>query len=56
MRRDWRTPHVRVQLVTAYLMYHRISADGELLQSEEITVGGPTMMQLHRHTKPLNLP
>ena len=27
-----------------YLMYHRISPDGELLQSEEITVGGPTMM------------
>ena len=27
-----------------YLVYHRISADGELLQSEEITVGGPTMM------------
>ena len=27
-----------------YLVYHRVSADGELLQSEEITVGGPTMM------------
>ncbi|MAT03195.1 MAG: dioxygenase [Acidimicrobiaceae bacterium] len=27
-----------------YLTYHRISPDGQLVQSEEITVGGPTMM------------
>jgi len=27
-----------------YLTYHRVSAAGELLQSTEITVGGPTMM------------
>ena len=27
-----------------YLTYHRISSDGQLVQSEEITVGGPTMM------------
>ena len=27
-----------------YLRYLRVSADGELVQSEEITVGGPTMM------------
>ncbi len=27
-----------------YLVYHRISPDGRLLQSEEITVGGPTMI------------
>ena len=26
------------------LRYHRISADGELVQSEEITIGGPVMM------------
>ena len=27
-----------------YLVYHRVSAEGELLQSEEIAVNGPTMM------------
>ena len=27
-----------------YLVYHRVNAAGELVQSEEITVGGPTMM------------
>jgi carotenoid cleavage dioxygenase-like enzyme len=27
-----------------YLRYHRVSADGSLVQSEDITVGGPTMM------------
>ena len=27
-----------------YLTYHRVSADGKLVQSEEITVKGPTMM------------
>lgn len=27
-----------------YLRYLRVSADGELVQTEEITVGGPTMM------------
>lgn len=27
-----------------YLTYHRVSASGELVQSEEITVPGPTMM------------
>lgn len=27
-----------------YLMYYRVSADGEFLQSSEITVTGPTMM------------
>ncbi len=27
-----------------YLVYHRVSKDGELVQSEEITVKGPTMM------------
>lgn len=27
-----------------YLTYHRVSAAGELVQSTEITVGGPTMM------------
>lgn len=27
-----------------YLTYHRVSAAGELIQSTEITVGGPTMM------------
>ncbi len=27
-----------------YLVYHRVSADGELVQSSEITVTGPTMM------------
>ena len=27
-----------------YLVYHRISPDGKLVQSEEIEVGGPTMM------------
>ena len=27
-----------------YLVYHRISPDGRLVQSEEIAVGGPTMM------------
>ena len=27
-----------------YLMYHRVNAAGELVQSTEITVGGPTMM------------
>ncbi len=27
-----------------YLTYLRVSADGQLVQSEEITVGGPTMM------------
>ena len=41
---NWRASDVRVQLIAPYLVYHRISADGELLQSEEITVGGPTMM------------
>lgn len=27
-----------------YLTYHRVSADGKMVQSEEITVKGPTMM------------
>ena len=27
-----------------YLVYHRVDADGKLVQSEEITVPGPTMM------------
>jgi carotenoid cleavage dioxygenase-like enzyme len=27
-----------------YLRYHRVSADGKLVQSEEITIGGPVMM------------
>lgn len=27
-----------------YLRYYRVSADGELVQNEDITVGGPTMM------------
>ena len=27
-----------------YLVYHRISPDGKLVQSEEIEVPGPTMM------------
>ncbi len=27
-----------------YLVYHRVGPDGRLVQSEEITVGGPTMM------------
>lgn len=27
-----------------YLVYHRVDADGKLVQSEEITVRGPTMM------------
>ncbi|MGD9997854.1 MAG: carotenoid oxygenase family protein [Ilumatobacteraceae bacterium] len=31
-------------LFEPYLTYHRISADGRLVQSEPITVGGPTMM------------
>ena len=30
--------------VEPYLTYLRVSADGELVQSEEITVGGPTMI------------
>lgn len=30
--------------VPPYLTYHRVSADGQLVQSEEITVKGPTMM------------
>jgi len=30
--------------VEPYLTYLRVSPDGELVQSEEITVGGPTMM------------
>ncbi|MAW41119.1 MAG: dioxygenase [Phycisphaerae bacterium] len=27
-----------------YLLYHRVDAQGKLVQTEEITVGGPTMM------------
>jgi carotenoid cleavage dioxygenase len=30
--------------VPPYLVYHRVAADGTLVQSEEITVKGPTMM------------
>jgi carotenoid cleavage dioxygenase len=30
--------------IPPYLVYHRVSADGTLVQSEEITVKGPTMM------------
>ena len=30
--------------VPPYLVYHRVSAEGELVQSEEIDVKGPTMM------------
>ena len=30
--------------VPPYLVYHRVDASGRLVQSEEITVGGPTMM------------
>ena len=30
--------------IAPYFRYLRVSADGELVQSEEITVGGPTMM------------
>ena len=31
-------------MLPPFLVYHRIGADGRLLQSEEITVGGPTMI------------
>lgn len=43
-----------------YLTYHRISAAGELLQSEEIEVGGPTMIHdfaiTERHAIFMDLP
>jgi carotenoid cleavage dioxygenase len=43
-----------------YLVYHRISADGRLVQSEEITVGGPTMIHdfaiTARHVLFMDLP
>jgi carotenoid cleavage dioxygenase len=32
------------QQLPPYLVYHRASADGKLVQSTEISVGGPTMM------------
>jgi carotenoid cleavage dioxygenase len=32
------------QQLPPYLVYHRASPDGKLIQSTEITVGGPTMM------------
>jgi carotenoid cleavage dioxygenase len=31
-------------VVPPYMTYHRVSADGQLIQSEEITVKGPTMV------------
>jgi carotenoid cleavage dioxygenase len=43
-----------------YLVYHRVSAAGELVQSTEITVGGPTMMHdfvvSRNHTIFMDLP
>jgi len=43
-----------------YLTYHRVSKEGKLVQSEEITVGGPTMMHdfaiTERHVLFLDLP
>ncbi len=43
-----------------YLVYHRVSADGQLVQSEEITVTGPTMMHdfvvSRNHTVFMDLP
>ena len=43
-----------------YLVYHRISPDGKLVQSEEIEVGGPTMMHdfavSERHAIFMDLP
>ncbi len=30
--------------IEPYLRYHRVSADGKLVQSENITIGGPVMM------------
>jgi carotenoid cleavage dioxygenase len=43
-----------------YLVYHRVSADGELVQSTEISVGGPTMMHdfqiTRRHALFMDLP
>lgn len=43
-----------------YLVYLRLSPEGELVQSEEITVGGPTMMHdfaaSEKHTLFLDLP
>lgn len=43
-----------------YLTYHRVSPDGKLVQSEEITVGGPTMIHdfaiTERHAIFMDLP
>jgi carotenoid cleavage dioxygenase len=43
-----------------YLTYHRVSPDGRLVQSEEITVAGPTMMHdfavTRRHALFMDLP
>jgi carotenoid cleavage dioxygenase-like enzyme len=43
-----------------YLVYHRASPDGKLVQSEEITVGGPTMIHdfaiTERHAVFMDLP
>lgn len=43
-----------------YLTYHRVSPDGRLVQSEEITVGGPTMIHdfavTERHAVFMDLP
>jgi carotenoid cleavage dioxygenase len=43
-----------------YLTYHRVAADGRLVQSEEIPVGGPTMMHdfavTRRHAIFMDLP
>ncbi|MCS5637531.1 MAG: carotenoid oxygenase family protein [Myxococcota bacterium] len=43
-----------------YLVYHRVSPEGELVQSEEITVPGPTMMHdfmvTEKHALFLDLP